>query len=106
MQSYNVKYKDGNKVTGQLLAAAELRQAIIYNNFVFFTLREIRPIAKLVYENLQQYYDTKAECIKHLLTYRPRVHERLNIELLCTMLFNIDGVENMVYHLVEVLRHS
>ena len=103
---YNVAYRDADLISGKLLAAAELRQVIIYNHLIVFSLREIRAVAMKVYKNLKDYYDAKAECIKRVLCYRPRVLERLNIELLCDMFFNIDGVEDMVYELVEELSRS
>ena len=103
---YAVKYRDADLISGKLLAAAELRQVIIYNHLIFFSLREIRVVAMKIYKHLKDYYDAKAECIKRVLGYRPRVHERFNMDLLCEMFFNIDGVEDMVFELVEQLSRS
>ena len=103
---YAVKYCHAELISGQLLAAAELRQIIIYNYFVFFSLREIRSVARLVYQHFRVYYDAKATAVKRVLDYRPRVQDKLNITLLTEMVFQIEGLEDKLIDMVEQLSHS
>ena len=103
---YTVKYRDGELVSGQLLAAAELRQVIIYNYFIFFSLREICSVARLVYRHYKQYYDAKAVAVKRMLEYRPRVEDKINITLLTELFFQIQGLEDKLIDMVEQLSRS
>ena len=103
---YAVKYRDADLISGKLLAAAELRQVIIYNHYVFFSLREIRTVALRIYKHFREYYDAKAEGVKRVLNYRPHVQDKLNIQLLSEMFFQIEGVEDTVFQLVEELSRS
>ena len=103
---YAVKYRDADLISGKLLAAAELRQVIIYNHYVFFSLREIRTVARQIYKHFRVYYDSKAEAVKRVLNYRPRVEDKLNITLLTEMFFQIEGMEDSLFAMVEELSHS
>ena len=106
MEVYSLEYRNADKITGQLLAAAELRQVILYRGLAVFNLSEIKQPAEEVYKSMKGYYDNKANAVKHLLRHeRDHEHDKLNIRILDQIIFSIDKVEDMVYDLVEKLQY-
>ena len=98
---YTLKYRDATKITGQLIAAAELRLAICFNELIAFHKREIRHPARLLYHKYPQYYDNKAAAIKDRLAFNDMVVDQPDVVMLCGLIFRHKDISDAVYDIVD-----
>ena len=96
-----MKYRDATNITGQLVAAAELRLAIYYDVLFRFHKREIRRPARLLYKKYRDYYDTKAAVIRHRLTFNEVVVDQLDIVMLHDVIFKDNEISDMIEDIVD-----
>ena len=98
---YTLKYRDPTKITGKLVVAAELRLAIFFNELIAFTKSHIRRPARLLYNKSPEYYDNKAAAIRDKLAFNDTVVDRLDMVLLCGIIFRHEDISDAVYDIVE-----